>query len=126
MNRWQIICPLTAVLVFGMVMVVVATKARHRAVITGASLAIANDLITATNSPHVLRVNPYLAAQLSKLLGSPTHIAAVLSGDEPSGGGMACSRLVLTNAAGQRLLIRLRQAGRPGTFEVVGFSSEAR
>ena len=89
MNKWQIICPIAAMLVFGTVMAVVATRAQHRGIIIAASSTIGHDLITATNSAHLQRVNPYLAAQLSRLLSSPTHVAAVLPGDEPSGGGLA-------------------------------------
>jgi hypothetical protein len=121
MNKWQIICPVAALLVGGMIALIVAAKGQHRTVITGASLSIANDLITTTNSTRLVRVSPYLTAQLSRLLGSPTHLATVLLGDEPSGGGMACSRLLLTNSTGQRLVIRLREAGGSGMFEVVGF-----
>jgi hypothetical protein len=71
----------------------------------------------------LIRVNPFLRAKLSALLGSPTHVAGVLAGDspKPDGDGSACSRPVLTNSGGQRLLIRLRQAGEAGMFEVVGF-----
>jgi hypothetical protein len=68
-------------------------------------------------------VGPHLKAQLSELLRSPTRISTVRLGDAPppAGDGKACSRLVLTNKAGQRLLIRLRQVDRPGMFEVLGF-----
>jgi hypothetical protein len=125
MNKWQIICPIAALLVVGMVMAVVATRTQHRGIIIAASSSIGHDLITATNSSHLVRVNPFLRSRLSHLLGSPTHVAAVLPGDTPApaGDGQACSRLVLTNNAGQRLLIRLRQAGGSGMFDVVGFQS---
>jgi hypothetical protein len=125
MNKWQIICPVAALLVFGMVMAVVATRGQHRGIIIAASSSIGHDLITVTNSSRLFRLRPHLRTRLSELLGSPTHIAAVLPGDEqpPTGDGSACSRLVLTNNAGQRLLIRLRQANRSGMFEVVGFQS---
>ena len=123
MNKWQIICPVAALLVGGMVAGFVAVRGQHRGVIVAASSSIGRDLISTTNSTHLVRVNPYLRARLSQLLGSPTRVAAVLPGDEPppAGDGMACSRLVLTNNAGQRLLIRLRQADRSGMFDVVGF-----
>ena len=121
MNKWQIICPVAALIVAGMVVAVVAVKAQRRGIIIAASSSIGHDLITATNSSRLVYVSPYLKAQLSTLLGSPTRVGAVLSGDEPNGGGMACSRLVLTNSAGQRLVIRLRQEGGFGMFEVVGF-----
>lgn len=125
MNKWQIICPVAAMLVGVMAMAVVATRTQHRGVIIAASSSIGHDLITDTNSAHLVRLGSHLRAQLSQLLGSPTHVAAVFPGDEPppTGDGSACSRLVLTNNAGQRLLIRLRQADRSGMFDVVGFRS---
>jgi hypothetical protein len=122
-NKWQIICPVAAMLLYVMVARVVAQRRMRQGIITTQSFAIGHDLITATNSSHLVRVSPFLTAQLSKLLGAPTQVATVLSGDEPRADGMACSRLVLTNAAGQRLLIRLREAGGQGMFEVVGFST---
>jgi hypothetical protein len=123
MNKWQIICPVAAMLVGVMVMAVVATRTQHRGIIVAASSSIGHDLITTTNSARLVRVSPFLRARLSQLLGSPTQIAAVVPGDaaQPIGDGSACSRLVLTNTAGQRLLIRLRQADSSGMFEVAGF-----
>ena len=127
MNKWQIICPVATMLVVGMVMAVVATRGQYRRIIIAASSSIGHDLITVTNSSRLVRLGPHLRARLSELLGSPTHVAAVLPGDapRPDGDGSACSRLVLTNNAGQRLLIRLRQAGGSGMFDVVGFRSGA-
>jgi hypothetical protein len=127
MNKWQIICPVAALLVVGMVMAVVATRGQRRGIIIAASSSIGHDLITVTNSSHLVRLGPHLRARLSELLGSQTHVAAVLPGDAPApdGDGQACSRLVLTNNAGQRLLIRLRQADRSGMFDVVGFRSSS-
>ena len=123
MNKWQIICPVVALLVGGIVAVNIAARSQRRGIIIAASSSLGHDLITSTNSAHLIRVNPFLRAKLSRLLGSPTHVASVLAGDspKPDGDGSACSRLVLTNNAGQRLLIRLRQAGGAGMFEVVDF-----
>ncbi len=122
MNKWQIICPLAALFVVGAVIGIVAVKSQHRAAINMTSRSIGGDLVTATNSSRLAHMSPYLRERLAHLLRSPTQVAAVLSGDAPPpvGNGSACSRLVLTNNAGQRLLIRLRQAG-SDKFEVVGF-----
>jgi hypothetical protein len=124
MNKWQIICPVAALVVAAMVIGVVAKRSQHRSVISMASRSLGSELIAATNSPHLVRMSPYLRARLEQLLSSPTHVASVLPGDEapPIGDGSACSRLVLTNNAGQRLLLRLREAA-GGRFEVVGFRS---
>jgi hypothetical protein len=122
MNKWQIICPVAALLVAAVVMGVVARRGQHRDIVQMASRSLGAELISATNSPRLVRMSPFLKARLEKLLASPTQLAAVLTGDAPPpvGDGSACSRLVLTNAAGHRLLIRLREAG-SGMFEVVGF-----
>ena len=108
------------------VLVVVKTNQRHRQ-ISAASRVLGSDLIRATNSVHLVRMSPFLKARLEEMLASPTQLTGVVLGDEPSpaGDGSACSRLVLKNAKGERLLIRLRQAGN-GKFEVVGFRSVAR
>jgi hypothetical protein len=123
MNKWQIVCPVLAMLVFVMVVAVIAQRRMRRGVLTTQSLIIGHDLITATNSPHLARLSPFLRTQLSRLLGSPTRVATVLIGDEPGGSNTACSRIVLTNSAGQHLLIRLQHAGSPGMFEAVGFNT---
>jgi hypothetical protein len=122
MNRWQIICPVAALLVAGVVAGAIVIRKQHRVVVSMDSRALGSDLITVTNSPRLVRLSPFLRERLVQLLGSPTQVAAVLAGDAepPTGDGSACSRVVLTNAAGNRLLLRLREAG-TGKFEVVGF-----
>jgi hypothetical protein len=109
MNKWKIIGAIAALLIAGLVALTVAVKSQHRGVITAASRSIASDLIAATNSSHLVHMSPFLRARLARLLGSPSHLASVFMGDAPPpvGDGSACSRLVLTNNAGQRLLIRL-------------------
>jgi len=124
MNKWQIICAVAILLAAAMLAPFVVKRSQQRGVISAASRSLGVELIASTNSSRLVRMSPYLRARLEQMLGSPTHVASVLLGDEapPVGDGSACSRLVLTNAAGQRLLIRLRQAG-DGTFEMVGFRS---
>ncbi|MCX6927365.1 MAG: hypothetical protein NT154_29795 [Verrucomicrobia bacterium] len=123
MTKQQMIWPVVALLVVGLVSGVMIMKRQHRRVIGAASLSVGRDLIATTNSTHLVRFGPHLRGRLSELLRSPTHVSTVRLGDvpPPEGDGKACSRLVLTNNAGQRLLIRLRQVGRPGMFEVLGF-----
>ena len=123
MNKWQIICPVVAMLIVGLVFGIVAVRGQHRGFISVASRSIGGDLIASTNSSHLVRIGPDLQAHLSELLSARTHVADVLLGDEPSpfGDGAACSRLVLTNDAGRGLLIRLRPAEESGMFHVLGF-----
>jgi hypothetical protein len=84
---------------------------------------IGQDLIAHARSPQLSGLPPGLAGQLGNLLNSPTHIAAVLLGDEPPpvGDGSACSRLILTNQMAKGLELRLCPATVPGQFRVMGY-----
>jgi len=123
MNKWQIICPVVAILVVGLVLGMVAMRAEHRGFIIVASRSIGGELIASTNSSHLVRIGPDLQSRLSDLLSVRTDIADVVLGDEPSpfGDGTACSRLVLTNDVSRGLLVRLRPAEQSGMFHVLGF-----
>ncbi len=125
MNKWQIICPVAALLVAGIVFGTIAVKGQHRGFISVASRSIGGDLIARTNSSHLTRIGPELQAHLSELLGAPTQVADVRLGDDasPIRDGTASSRLVLTNELGKGLLIRLRASRQASMFEVVGFRS---
>ena len=123
MNKWQIICPLVGILIAMLAFGMIHERGEHRSFIRIASHTIGSDLIAETNSSHLVRIAPDLQTHLSELLGTRTHIADVLLGDElsPIGGGSACSRVVLTNDIGQGLLIRLQQSNQPGMFHVLSF-----
>ena len=100
-------------------------KQEHRSFIVVASRSIGHDLITSTNSSHLVRLGPDLTSKLGELLTATTRVSSVLLGDAPApfGDGTACSRLVLTNEAGRSLAIRLRQADDRGKFHVLGFQT---
>jgi hypothetical protein len=125
MNNWQVICPVVALLIAGLVVGAIALRGQHRGFMNVASRAIGSDLITSTNSPHSVRVGPGLQAHLAELLAARTHVAGVLVGDDPApiGDDTAWTRLVLTNDAGASLLIRLRPSKDSGKFDVLGFRS---
>jgi hypothetical protein len=127
MNRWQIICPVVAIAIFVLVTAMIHGRKQHDSFIRMTTYGVGREIIETTNSSHLIKIGPGLQARLSELLVSPTHIATVLLGDEPSpiGDGSACSRLVLTNDLGDGVVIRLRQADTPGTFHVVGFLKAA-
>jgi hypothetical protein len=93
-----------------------------------ASLSIGRELISATNSQHLIQVSPDLQARMAELLASPTRISSVVLGDmaPPMSDGKACSRLVLTNDAGRGLLIRLSRAEQSGKFRVLDYSSSTK
>jgi hypothetical protein len=123
MSRWQTICTIVAILLAGLFFGHIAIKDQQRGFINVASRSIGHDLITTTNSSHLVGVGPELRIRLSELLASRTGIADVLPGDEPPpfGDGTACSRLVLTNNSGEGLLIRLRPTKDSDFFRMIGF-----
>jgi hypothetical protein len=84
--------------------------------------ALAQDLITTTNSPRLLYIQPEVKARLAELLAAPTRIAAIEHGDlpEPIGDGRAMHHLVLTNEQGKQLGLRLRPV-KSDKLEIVGF-----
>src|SRR6266496_176133 len=123
MNKSQIICPVVAMMLTAFVFGLFGIRGQRRAAILVASYSIGRELITSTNSSHLVSVGPEMQAHLSGLLNATTRVSTVvLLGDEPRpiGDGRACSRLILTNDAGHGLVVRLRQE--PGTkvFNVLG------
>ncbi|MEY2411187.1 MAG: hypothetical protein QOF48_3857 [Verrucomicrobiota bacterium] len=127
MNKWQIICPIVAMAVVLFIAVPIAghyaMANQRRHAIRVASGGIGRELITSTNSPRLVHIGTDLRARLSGLLSTTTRVCTVLPGDDPRpiGDGRADSRLVLTNDAGEGLLIRLRQERGTTVFHVLGF-----
>ena len=126
MSKWRIIWPISAVAILAAVAMVVAMKQRFEnanQVITSCTYQIGEDLISHASSPQLTGLPPGLAGQLSNLTGSPTHVAAVLLGDEPPpvGDGSACSRVILTNLLAKGLELRLCTASAPGKFRIMGY-----
>jgi len=122
-NKWQIICPLVAIAIAVMVFAVVSGSKHHRYYVYAQTRMIGQDLIATTNSARLAQIGPNLQKRLSEFLSSPAGVAEVVLGDEPSpiGDGAACSRLIVSNATGVRLGIRLRQDSEPERFHVLGF-----
>ncbi len=123
MNKWQIICPLAAFAIVAVVFAMVSGSKHHRYYVQAQTHMLGQELIATTNSSRLGRLDSGLQKRLSEFLASPAHVAAVLLGDEPSpiGDGVASSRLILSNAAGERLAIRLRQGSGPEKFYVLNF-----
>ena len=123
MNKYQIICPVVALVLVGILFAVVSGRNHQRYFIQAQSRMIGQDLISSTNSTRLVQIGPGLQKRLAEFLGAPAGIAEVNLGDEPSpiGDGRACSRVVLSNATGERLGIRLRQDAKPERFHVQGF-----
>ncbi len=128
MNRWQIVCPAVVICVVAASLVFIQGLRNRVAHLVAASHAIGQDLIAETNSARLVKVGPNLHAKLCEVLRSRTQVARVLVGDaqEPFGDGRACTRLLLTNDAGQAVCIRLMQDGRTETFHVLGFQGASK
>ena len=123
MNKRQVI---TAAVVIGLVLIAgvyVHGQRQRTQFISMMARKIGQDLLTTTNSVHLDRVGTGLRGQLISLLRSRTQVAEVRMGDapQPLGDGQAHCQLVLTNAAGKGVVIRLQQTPVPEKFHVVGF-----
>ena len=123
MNKSQVIAPLVALVVAGVILALYQGRKHHRYFVNARSRQIGSDLIQRTNSVLLVQIGSGLREQLSQLLGSPTGVAEIRIGDEPApiGDGSADSRLLLTNEQGKSLGIRLRQNADPEKFHVLGY-----
>ena len=123
MNKWQIICPLVAIFLVAAVFSVISGRNHQRYYVYAHTRMIGEELLTSTNSAYLVQVGDDLEKRLSEFLVASAGVAEVELGDEPSpiGDGTACSRMIVSNAAGGRLGIRLRQDADPERFHVVSF-----
>ncbi|MFA6544262.1 MAG: hypothetical protein WCS99_07540 [Limisphaerales bacterium] len=125
MNKWQIICPLTAMAIVGLVVAWLQPYGQRKAsrYLEVQALQTGWDLVKTTNSPQLVRIGPGLEGRLASLLHTNAGVFKVLLGDEPSpiGNGKASCRLILTNAAADSFGIRLRADS--GKFHVLGYWS---
>ena len=124
MTKSQQVLLVFALLALGaIIFALVQNRAKHQGPIIGLTYEIGQELILNTNSAHLIGLRPGLSAQLSDLLGSPTHVGAVLVGDEapPVGDGTACSRLILTNQLNHGLELRLAPSLLPEKFQILGY-----
>ncbi|HYG35351.1 MAG TPA: hypothetical protein VEC99_11230 [Clostridia bacterium] len=103
----------------------ISGRNHHRYFVYAHSRMVGEELAATTNSPHLVQIGSSLQKRLSEFLLPPAKLSLVLIGDEPPpiGDGAACSRVVLSNAAGKRLGIRLRQDTEPEKFHILGFWS---
>jgi hypothetical protein len=123
MNKWQIICPVTALALVAIFGLVSLGRREHRAYVIAQTRMIGVELTRGTNSPWLAEIKPALRARLAEFLTSKVAVAEVLPGDEPApvGDGTACSRLILSNNVGERIGIRLQQDAGPERFHALGF-----
>jgi hypothetical protein len=122
-NKWQIICPLAPIVIAVVVFARVWSLNHYRYYVSAQTRMIGEELIATTNSTRLLKIGPGLKQRMSEFMAVPPGIAEIMHGDErsPIGDGTACSRLILSNATGGRLGIRLRQDSKPERFHVLGF-----
>lgn len=121
MNKWQIICPLAAMAIAVVILAWAQGNAHHRYYLTAQTKQIGLDLLKTTNSPQLVRLGVGLERRLASLLNTNAGVSQGLLGDEPSpiGNGKASCRLILTNAVGDSVGIRLRADA--GKFHVLGY-----
>lgn len=123
MSKWQIICPVSAMALVA-VLLVLSSGSRHRRYhLFAQTRMIGQELITTRNSPRLLPLGSDAEKRLAEFLSSGASAAAVMLDDEPPpvGDGTAASRLILSNAAGETLGIRLSHEPESRRFRILGF-----
>jgi len=101
-------------------------KQERRDLMLALSMSVGSDLVHTTNSRALTGVTAELQSDIKQIQASPTQ-AIIRTGDDspPLGDGRAYFRLLLTNAIGQGLTLRLRPESEPGTglrkFRVLGY-----
>ena len=125
----QIICPLVAIAIVGLIIAVLHGHEHRRAHLNYVALMshqIGTDLITQTNSKLLAQLDHGLRGELSELMRAETTVAAMQFGDEPSpgGDGKADTRLVLTNTLGEALIVRLRVDGSSNRFRILSYRAQ--
>jgi len=95
----------------------------QRGFMSVATRSVAEDLVHMTNSDHLATIEPQLHSTLSEFVASTGFVAEVRLGDDqqPSGGGRACSRFVLTNRLGHVLAARLGRDPDPRVFRILSY-----
>ena len=123
MSNWKVLGPIAIVALTAALFVITYKQRSNHGLIAERSRALGQDLVTRTNSTRLASSPMGFTSQLSALLGSPTHIAAVLIGDDPAplGDGSACSRLILTNENARGIQLRLGQTADPEKFYILGY-----
>jgi hypothetical protein len=123
MNKWQIICPVVAIVLVAFFGGTWQGRREARYYVLAQTRMIGEELSRGTNSPRLGALDPALQARLSGFLTPQRGVAEVLLGDQraPLGDGTACSLLVLSNGVGARLGIRLYQDAGPERFHVLGY-----
>ena len=121
MNKWQIYCPVIALLIVANVGVFRQKRIQHRAYVASRTETIAYNLLNTNNSPYLVSPPSDLLVQVATLKRHPAGIQSHGLGDTaaPVGNDDACSHFILTNAVSQELGVRLEQSGK--NFEVLGY-----
>ncbi len=121
MNKWQIYCPVIALLIVGIVGVFRQGRIQHRYYVASRTETIAYNLLNTNNSPYLVSPPSDLLVQVATLKRHQSGIQSHGLDDaaEPIGNNDACSHFILTNAVGQELGVRLEQSGKD--FKVLGY-----
>jgi len=121
MNKWQVYCPVLALLAIAIVWTLHQGRVQRRRYVSARTQTIAYQLLGAAHSPYLHHGPATLLRQLEILSLRPAGIQSHALGDTeaPIGNQEACSHFVLTNAIGQELGVRLKPSGKD--FEVLGY-----
>jgi len=107
----------------GSVLAIGIGKARHKYYIVDRTEMIGEDLASTTNSTLLVQLEPGLVDELARFSSLSNTVFEVRLGDKrgPGDEGVACSRVILSNAESGSLVIRLRQDSDAERFHVLSF-----
>lgn len=86
MNKWQIICPLTALGIAVGVFAMISGSRHHRYYIQAQTRMIGEDLCQRTNSARLVSIDVRLQQRLKALFRAMVGVAEVRLGDKPAVG----------------------------------------
>lgn len=123
MNKTQIITPLIALAIAALVFGISLARSQHRSYVSSRALAIGYELLSTTNSIHLVGLDPELQGKLSQFLVATGALISVAYGDTapPVGDGSALVRVFLKNSKEELLGLRLRPNAQSDKFEILGY-----
>lgn len=127
MNKWQLICPVAAVvlvLLLASPIYVRRVRMQRRDAITWGAICAGRDLQLQTNSTLLVSMPPRLEQALKEFLTTPSaYLDTIRFGDEPPpiGDGTATHRVYIRNFKEDSIALRLRYEPKLKKFHVLGF-----
>jgi hypothetical protein len=123
-NKQQIIVPLVAMAIVGLIGAIIHARNERRyylSYLEREARSIGEEIASTTNSTRLVVIGPHLQSRLPEFAGAGAGVSRLNFGDEIGlGDGSADIRLYLTNAAGAEIGVRLKR-GEEGKFHALGY-----